>query len=202
MTMKIRFLRALGLGAAGLVVAPLPAFAHPGLGHVHGFAQGFAHPLGGLDHVLAMVAVGLLAAQLGGRALWLLPTTFVTVMALAGVAAVAGASLPFMEVGVALSVLVLGAAVASHVRIPTLAATWLVGSFAIFHGYAHGAEMPKSLSGLAYGIGFVSATAILHAIGVGSGVAILKAWKGSGQRLIRLSGVAITLAGAALLVTS
>src|SRR5262249_34108358 len=152
---------------AAIVLAPVAASAHPGIpGHTHGFEDGFSHPLSGIDHILAMVSVGLFAAHLGGRALWLVPPSFVSVLALAGVAGMAGATLPFAEIGIALSVVILGLAIACQFNIPTLAATSLVGFFAIFHGYAHGAEMPASMSALSYGLGFVCATALLHASGV------------------------------------
>ena len=114
------------------------------------------HPLGGLDHVLAMVAVGLYAALLGGRALWLVPGTFVAVMALGGALGMAGYALPYTEIGIALSVIVLGLAVALRISLPTLAAMALAGLFAIFHGHAHGAEMPQDLSGYEYAAGFLA----------------------------------------------
>jgi urease accessory protein len=141
----------------------------PGHGDAAGFTHGFMHPLGGLDHVLAMVAVGLYAALLGGRALWLVPATFVTVMALGGAAGLAGYALPYAELGIALSVVVLGVAVALRVSLPTLAATALVGVFAVFHGHAHGAEMPQYLSGYEYAAGFLAATALLHGAGIAAG---------------------------------
>jgi urease accessory protein len=192
---------AAGLFAAALALLPVAASAHPGLaGHTHGFAYGFAHPFSGIDHVLAMVAVGLFAAHLGGRARWLVPLSFVSVMALAGVAGTAGVALPFTEIGIALSVVVLGLAVAFQVNVPTIVAMAAVGFFAIFHGYAHGAEMPDTASGLFYGLGFVSATALLHAAGVGLGLAISRI--AAGQRIAQIGGAAISLAGIALLVAS
>ena len=147
------------------------AFAHTGLGDAAGFTHGFMHPVGGLDHVLAMVAVGLYAALLGGRALWLVPATFVAVMAIGGALGMAGFGLPYAEIGIALSVVVLGLAVALRLSLPTLAAMALVGLFAVFHGHAHGAEMPQDVSGYAYAAGFMLATALLHCAGIALGLA-------------------------------
>ena len=163
----------LGLCAGAIAYLPVAASAHPGVAdHMHGFASGFAHPFSGIDHVLAMVAVGLFAAHLGGRALWIVPLSFVSVMTLAGIAGTAGVALPFAEIGIALSVVVLGLAVAFQLNVPTVAAAALAGFFAVFHGYAHGAEMPASMSGLSYGLGFICATLLLHATGVGLGLAM------------------------------
>ena len=191
----------LGLCAGAMVLLPVMASAHPGLaGHMHGFAHGFSHPFGGIDHVLAMVAVGLFAAHLGGRAMWLVPLSFVSVMTFAGVAGVAGVAFPFAEIGIVLSVVVLGLAVAFQLNIPTLVAASLAGFFAVFHGYAHGAEMPASTSGLFYGLGFVCATVLLHATGVGLGVAIGRTGQPNSRRIVRLGGAAISAAGVALLL--
>ena len=184
-----------------LVFVPVAALAHPGApGHIHGFANGFNHPLSGIDHILAMVAVGLFAAHLSGRALWLVPLAFVSVMALAGIAGMAGVVLPFVEIGIGMSVIVLGLAVAFQLSVSTLAAMALVGFFAIFHGYAHGAEMPGSISGLSYGFGFVSATILLHTIGVSLGVAIGKTGRVFSRRVSQISGAAITTAGIAIVL--
>jgi urease accessory protein len=185
-----------------IAVVPLVASAHVGVGDAHGFVRGFAHPLRGVDHVLAMVAVGLFAAQLGGRALWLVPLTFVSIMAVAGTVGMSGIDLPFAEVGIALSIVVLGSAIAFRVHLPTLLAAAVVGLFAMFHGHAHGAEMPESMSGLLYGAGFVSATALLHALGVGLGAAIGKVGRDRGDRIVRFGGAAISIAGIAILVSS
>jgi len=176
---------------------PLAAWAHTGIGDVHGLVHGFSHPLSGIDHVLAMVAVGVFAAHLGGRALWLVPLTFVSVMALAGIAGMAGVEIPFAEIGIGISVVVLGLAVAFQLSVPTVAAMTLVGFFAIFHGYAHGAEMPESVSGLSYGLGFVWATTLLHAVGVGLGVAIGKTEYS--RRMVQIGGAAMAIAGIAIL---
>jgi hydrogenase/urease accessory protein HupE len=130
--------------AAALALVPTAAFAHPGIGEMHGFTHGFAHPLGGLDHMLAMVTVGIFAWQLGGRALWLVPAAFVAAMALGGTLAMTGVPVPMVETGIAASVIVLGATVALGIKAPVAIAMGLVGLFAIFHGHAHGSEMPPT----------------------------------------------------------
>ena len=186
------------LAAATAVAAPTIAFAHPGVGQVHDLAHGFAHPLTGLGHVIAMLAVGVFAAQLGGRALWLVPATFITVMAAAGIAGMLGVTIPYVETGIALSVVVLGAVIAFAVRVPVAIAMAIVGLFAIFHGHVHGTEMPGSASGILLGFGFVAATAILHAIGIGFGVLIGRA--PGGRQIAQLAGGAAVVVGAVFLV--
>lgn len=188
---------AAALGAAAL--APATAFAHTGAGHLGGFAAGVAHPLFGLDHLLAMVGVGLWAARLGraGRAsaLWAVPLAFLAAMVLGGVAAVAGLALPAAELGIAGSVVLLGLLVAASSRfsslVPTGAATALVAAFALFHGHAHGLEMPAAAHPLAYGGGFLAATAALHGLGVALGLAAVRVE----LRVLRLAGAAMALAG-------
>jgi urease accessory protein len=162
---------ALRIAAASLAFVPAAASAHPGHDGA-GLVSGFLHPLGGVDHIIAMVAVGLLAARIGGRALWLVPASFVATMAAAGLAGMAGMGLPYVETGIALSVVVLGIIGIFGVAMPVAVAMGLVAFFAVFHGYAHGAEMPETVSGLAYGAGFVAATALLHGVGIGLGLAI------------------------------
>ncbi|MFU0506113.1 HupE/UreJ family protein [Pseudaminobacter sp. NGMCC 1.201702] len=184
---------------AAAVLLPSLAMAHTGHGEVSGFAHGFAHPLGGLDHILAMVMVGLLAAQLGGRALWLVPASFVAVMALGGGLGLAGFGLPFVELGIALSIIVLGAAVAFGLTAPVAAAMGLVGFFAIFHGHAHGAEMPETVAGLAYGSGFIAATALLHAAGLAGGLVLGHTAEARGATLVKCLGGAASLAGVGIL---
>jgi urease accessory protein len=161
----------LRLAAALIALAPVAASAHPGHDGA-GVVHGFMHPLSGYDHIIAMVAVGLLAARLGGRALWLVPASFVAVMTVAGLAGSTGVALPYVETGIAASVVVLGAVALFGVAMPVAAAMGLVGFFAAFHGYAHGLEMPETASALAYGAGFVAATAMLHAVGIGLGLVI------------------------------
>lgn len=173
------------------------AFAHVG-DHSHmSFTQGLAHPLGGLDHILAMVAVGLWVSQLGGRALWLLPLTFPAVMALGAALGFGGAALPWVEIGITASVLVLGAAVALRLR-PSLAASLpLIALFAALHGYSHGAELPANGSALTYAVGFVLATLALHLTGIAIGLA---ANRMPGRFAARTAGGAIAVVGLALLV--
>ncbi|MFH1558285.1 MAG: HupE/UreJ family protein [Pseudomonadota bacterium] len=185
--------------AGALALAPSLAFAHTGVGATHGFVHGFMHPVTGLDHVLAMVTVGILAWQMGGRAIWLLPVSFVTLMAVGGALGMGGFDLPYVETGIALSVVVLGAAVAMGVKAPLAFAMGLVGMFAVFHGHAHGAEMPETAGGLSYGLGFMLATALLHLAGLGLGFAIGRLGETSGQAWVRGAGAAISLAGVALL---
>jgi urease accessory protein len=186
--------------AAALALIPAIASAHPGHEGAAGLAHGFMHPLGGIDHILAMVAVGLIAARLGGRALWLVPASFVITMAVAGLAGMAGIGLAHAEAGIALSLLVLGAMIALRLTVPVAAAMALVGFFAIFHGYAHGAEMPETVSGLAYGAGFLAATGLLHGLGIALGLTIDQSGDAFGRRTLRLGGTAAMLAGAVLLI--
>ncbi|OZA77499.1 MAG: urease accessory protein [Azorhizobium sp. 39-67-5] len=180
-------------------MAPSLAFAHTGVGATHGFVHGFIHPVTGLDHVLAMVTVGILAWQMGGRAIWLLPASFVSLMAVGGALGMGGFDLPYVETGIALSVVVLGAAVAMGVKAPLAFAMGLVGMFAVFHGHAHGAEMPETAGGLSYGLGFMLGTGLLHLAGLGLGFAIGRLGETSGQAWVRGAGAAISLAGVALL---
>lgn len=180
-----------------VLLAPALAQAHVGVGQTSGFMHGFTHPVTGLDHVAAMVAVGLWAAQRTGRAIWMVPLTFVAVMSLGGLLGMGGVSIPFVEPGIAASVLVLGVLIAAAVRLPLVASSLLVGLFAIFHGHAHGMEMPATSSGLVYGIGFVLATGLLHGCGIGLG---LCAQKLSSPRAIRYAGGAIAAFGLYLCV--
>jgi len=186
--------------AAVLILAPATAFAHTGAGSSSGFAHGFAHPMTGLDHVLAMVAVGLLAWQIGGRALWMVPLSFVVAMAAGGALGVAGWDLPAVEIGIALSVVALGAVVAIGLKLPTAVAVALAAAFAVFHGHAHGAEMPQDASGLAYGAGFMIATALLHLAGIGVGIGIGWLSRSVGPAVVRASGAAIAVVGLGILV--
>lgn len=193
-TMKkspIVVLAAIAMFAASSTVAS----AHVGVGDASGFAHGFMHPIGGIDHILAMVMVGLFAAQLGGRAMWLVPAAFVGVMAVGGVVGFSGIELPFVELGIGLSIVVLGAAVAFGLKPVVAAAMGLVGFFALFHGFAHGAEMPDSVAGLAYGAGFVVATALLHAAGLGLGLLAASGAGPRGETLIRAAGALTAVAG-------
>jgi urease accessory protein len=170
----------------------LPALAHTQQGQAAGLAAGLLHPVSGLDHVLAMVAVGLWGAQLGRPAIWLLPVTFPLVMALGGFLGLVGVPLPGVEIGIAASALLLGALVATQSRPPLWLAAAIVGVFAVFHGHAHGTELPPGHSGLLYSAGFVVATGCLHAAGVLIG--LVHRWP-AGRVALRLAGVGIALAG-------
>jgi len=192
-------IRRLSLAAALLIAAATAAHAHTGVGSTAGLAHGFVHPLGGIDHVLVMVAVGLFAVHLGGRALWLVPLSFISMMILGGAFGMAGIGLPFAEIGIGLSVVVLGLAVAFEFHLPTAAAMALVGLFAIFHGHAHGAEMPETVSGLAYGAGFGAATVLLHAAGIGIGLGFGRIGAVLGRRALQTTGGAMALAGVVIL---
>jgi urease accessory protein len=198
-TMAFRLIKS-WLAATPAILTPAVAFAHTGVGDTSGFVHGFGHPISGLDHVLAMVMVGVFAWQLGGRALWLLPTTFVAVMATAGALGIAGIGIPFVEIGIAVSVVVLGAIVAFELKAPTVAAMGLVGLFAVFHGHAHGAEIPENAGGVAYAAGFIIATALLHLAGISAGFLIGKAGEHYGSAVVRLAGGLATVAGVVLLI--
>lgn len=184
---------------AACVLAPSLAFAHTGIGQTVGFAHGFTHPVSGLDHVLAMILVGVLAWQLGGRALWLVPTTFVSVMAIGGALGMMGISVPFVEAGIGFSVIVLGAVVALGIRAPLAIAAGVVGLFAIFHGHAHGSEMPAAAAGIAYAAGFMLATSVLHIAGIAIGYLIGKISEQQGAIVMRSAGAIAAVAGIGLL---
>jgi Hydrogenase/urease accessory protein len=155
-----------------LLLLPGLAHANPASGPAQGFLCGFQHPLVGLDHLLAMVAVGLWAAQLGGRAVWAVPASFVGVMTLGGLLGMAAWTLPLVETGILLSVLLLGILITFSVRVSAWMGAALVGVFALFHGHAHGTEVPVNVSGWLYVGGFLAATAVLHAAGIGCGLAM------------------------------
>lgn len=156
--------------AVVLIFAPVAAWAHIASGQAGGFTSGLAHPVSGLDHVLAMVAVGLWGAQLGAPALWVLPVAFPMVMALGGTLGLVGLPLPGVEIGIAASALVLGALVLGQVRLPLLAAVGVVAVFAVFHGHAHGTELQPGQNAMLYSLGFVIMTGTLHAVGIGIGL--------------------------------
>jgi urease accessory protein len=181
----------------GLALAA-PAFAHTGIGaHSHGFAAGFLHPLMGLDHLLAMLGVGVWAAQLGKRATWLVPAAFVAVMTAGAGLALSGIAMPMVEFGIAGSVLVIGALIAFGTRLRVGVAMGLVGLFALFHGHAHGTELPGFAHPAAYGAGFVAATALLHAGGVGI------AWmvrRHAAKLPFRIAGTMMATVGGSLLL--
>ncbi len=186
----------------GLLALVVLAIASPAQAHIigaggAGWAQGFWHPFSGLDHILAMVAVGIWAAQSGRPAMWVLPVMFPLAMAGGGLLGVAGLPVPGIEPGIAASVLVLGLLVAFKVRPPLALSVALVALFALFHGHAHGAELPQAASPLLYGLGFIAATGILHLIGLGIGqVTRLPA----GMTALRVGGGAIAAAGITLFI--
>lgn len=183
--------------AAFTAASGIPAFAHTGAEHASGMLHGLAHPVTGIDHILAMLAVGLLAFRLGGKALWLVPLSFLVMMTAGGLAGFAGIGVPYIEFGIAASVMVLGGLIVLQVSLPTAAAMALVAFFAIFHGFAHGAEVPVDAAGASYILGFLTATGLLHALGIGLGLAAARL---AGSSIFnRAAGGGIALAGAALL---
>ncbi|MFO1329943.1 MAG: HupE/UreJ family protein [Rubrivivax sp.] len=184
------------LAAALLALAAAPALAHTEGGVVGGFTAGFLHPLLGPDHVVAMVAVGLWGAFLGAPALWLLPVVFPLVMCAGGVLGLAGVPLPGVEAGIATSAIVLGAMVAAAARPPLLLAALIVGTFAVFHGHAHGTELPEAASPLAYSLGFVISTGLLHVAGIAFG--LLARWP-AGRLAVRGGGALVAATGVAFL---
>jgi urease accessory protein len=186
--MLCAFTVALALGATS-------AHAHTG-DVAGGFASGFLHPLRGADHVVAMVAVGLWGAFLGPPAMWLLPVTFPLVMAAGGVLGILGVPIPHVETGIALSAIILGAMVAIAARPALGVAALLVGAFAIFHGHAHGAEVPAAADAVAYSLGFVIATGLLHLSGIAFG--LISRWP-AGRIAVRGAGVIVALIGVAYL---
>lgn len=175
---------------AALCLMAGPAAAHTGVHTGTGFAGGLAHPFLGLDHMLAMLAVGVWAAQQGGRALWAVPAAFVGAMVLGGVLGLAGWALPYVETAIALSVLVLGLLIGVSRQWPLAAGMAIAGVFAVFHGHAHALEMPQAATPLLYAAGFVLATAFLHGVGVFGGLL--------GRQWLRYAGVAIAATGLAL----
>ena len=185
--------------ALALVLIPSAALAHTGVGHASGFLHGFEHPLGGIDHVLAMVAVGVFAFVLSGRALWLVPMAFVGMMAVGFLLGVGGIQMPFVELGIALSSIVIGAAAAWGRPMPAAMAMALVGVFAVFHGHAHGAEMPLDSSGLGYALGFIAATALLHLAGIGAATGVARLAGRYGRPLAQLAGGVFALGGVGIL---
>jgi len=182
-------------GVLAITLMPAAAYAHVGAGATSGLAHGFWHPIGGLDHVLAMVAVGLFAAQLGGRALWAVPLAFVSVMAVGGLVGIAGVEIPYVEIGIALSIVVLGLTLALRWQTSVAMAMALVGLFAVFHGHAHGAEMPENASSLAYAAGFVIATALLHLTGIAAALGLERLAGAYRDALMRSGGAMIAVAG-------
>lgn len=189
----------LALFALILAIVPDCAFAHEQAGVAGGFVSGFLHPIFGPDHVVAMVAVGLWGAQLGSPAIWILPITFPLIMAFGGLLGVMGVPIPSVEIGIALSAVALGFVVALAARPPLWAAMVLVGIFAIFHGHAHGTELPSAANPLAYGVGFVVATGLLHLTGILIGLAIARPL---GATAVRVCGALIAVVGGYFLLNA
>ena len=177
-------------------MAPYTASAHTDGGLAGGFVSGFVHPILGWDHVVAMVAVGLWGAFLGAPAIWLLPVVFPLVMAFGAVLGVLGVPIPAIETGIAGSAVVLGLLILLAARLPIWLASIIVGAFAIFHGYAHGAELPEAANPFAYGVGFVIATGLLHLAGIAFGLLIR--WP-AGVYAVRAGGGVIAMVGFAFL---
>lgn len=175
-----------------LLLFPALALAHTGAGITGGFLSGLTHPVFGFDHVVAMVAVGLWGAQLGNPALWLLPVTFPLVMALGGMLGVIGIPIPGVEIGIAASAIALGLMVALVARPPLWVSCLLVAVFAIFHGHAHGTELPEAANPIAYAVGFVVATGCLHLLGIVIG--LIHRWP-VGAQALRAGGMAILAVG-------
>ncbi|SNS75857.1 HupE/UreJ family protein [Tropicimonas sediminicola] len=190
----------LALALLGITLAyfssAFPGLAHTGEGYGGGFVAGFTHPILGWDHVAAMVAVGLWGAFLGAPAIWILPVVFPLVMAFGAVAGILGIPIPAIETGIALSAVVLGLMIVFAVRPPIWVAAVIVGAFAIFHGYAHGTELPATVNAFAYAVGFVISTGLLHLIGIAFG--LLVRWP-AGRTAVRGAGGVIALAGVAFL---
>lgn len=187
------------LALAILVFTPTLASAHTGLGHAAGFFHGFEHPIGGIDHVLAMVAVGLFAYVLGGRALWLVPLSFVVMMSFGFALGISQVDMPLVELGIALSSVVIGGIAASGRSMPAAAAMALVGSFAVFHGHAHGSEMPETAAGVTYAMGFVIATALLHLSGLAAALGAARVVGRYGKEAAQVAGAALAIGGVGVL---
>lgn len=178
------------------VLFAVQASAHTGESINSGFASGFWHPILGWDHVVAMIAVGMWGAFLGTPSIWILPIVFPLVMAIGGAFGIAGVPLPAVETGIALSGVVLGLLVAFAVKAPIWAASIIVGLFAIFHGHAHGTELPQAFSAYGYAVGFVVGTGLLHMVGIGIGFLTTSR---IGTLAVRATGGGIALVGAAFL---
>jgi urease accessory protein len=187
----------LALACLAILLAPDAGYAHIIAGEQGGFVSGFAHPLSGPDHFLAMFAVGLWSAQMGGRSVWTLPVTFPMIMVVGGVLGMTGLPLPGTEIGIALSILALGGAIMLAWRPAEWIALILIAYFAFCHGYAHGVELPLSTDPADYAIGFVMATGMIHLLGIGVGTALNKPMQG---RLSRALGTVIGIGGIYFLV--
>ena len=185
---------------AAVLAAILPslAMAHAGHDHTAGFMAGLTHPFSGVDHMLAMVAVGLLAGRLGGAALWQVPTSFVAMMACGTMLGMAHIPLPIVETGIAISIVVFGALLASSRPLTVATTTALVACFALFHGHAHGTEAAADISGTAYAAGLMWASALLHLGGVLIAVMLMRVLHAQGEKVLQIGGGAIAAAGVAV----
>jgi len=182
--------RTVFLTTAISLFAASPALAHPGHTVTGDLTAGLLHPFMGLDHILAMLAVGLLAAQSSGKSRLILPTLFVAIMAVGGVVGLSSLNVPYMEQGIVASVILLGAIIALGGKLPLMASGSMVAVFALFHGAAHGVEMPADTTALAYGIGMLAASSVLHAAGIAAGH--------FAPYVLRYAGAAVSLAGIGL----
>jgi urease accessory protein len=199
--MSLKFAVRFVLGTAATLVVPAAAFAHPAIGETSGLAHGFAHPFTGIDHILTMVTVGFFAATVGGRALWAVPLTFMALMAMGAGLGLAGVGLPYVEAMIALSVLILGLAVAVPREWPVAAAMLLVGIFAVFHGHTHGTETAETVSAAEYGLGFMLATGLLHLTGIAMGIGLARLGAIRAQWISQTGGIAVAAVGVSLLAT-
>jgi urease accessory protein len=189
-----RMMKKAALAGLLLTGAALPAEAHVGIGPTSSFSAGFLHPLSGIDHMTVMVSVGLWAALKGGRALWAWPLAFVSVMLVGGALGMAHVPIPLVEPGILASVVALGVLVALAVDLPISAGAVIIGLFALFHGHAHGTEVPESAGGLEYMAGFALATALLHGLGIAAGLGLGERMRG----LTRAAGAACAAVGLGL----
>ena len=185
--------------AAAVAACPITVLAHPAAEHVIGFMQGIAHPFGGIDHLLAMVAVGLLGARLGGRARWLIPASFMTLMAVGTCLGMAGVSLPLVETGIAASIVVFGLLLASGRDMTVPSTMIVVGFFALFHGHAHGSEAAPDVAGIGYEFGLLLATGVLHASGVLAAMLLMRWNRAAATPVLRWSGSLVALGGLGVL---
>lgn len=179
---------------------PTLASAHTGFGETSGVLHGMIHPISGLDHLLAMIMVGVFAQQLGQRARWLVPLSLLALMTTGGATGILDLKVSLIETAIAVSVIMFGGMVALRTKMPTLLAMGIVGFFALFHGYARGAEIPDNIGGFAYGAGFLMMTAVLHALGIAMGFIVAETSRRHGSIIVRTSGALASLTGIGLLL--
>jgi urease accessory protein len=179
-----------------LLLTPVMLFAHPDMGQATGFWHGFSHPLTGLDHILAMFAIGIWAVQVGGKAIWAIPLSFVGMMIVGGILGMSGVRIPYVETGIVMSVMVLGVLIIASARLPLAAGMLIAGIFAIFHGHSHGTEIPNAAMGITYSIGFAISTLLLHLSGIDFALFIGNKAK---TQLLRYAGATIAIAGIIML---